>query len=81
MGQVVEGMNALPAAQALSSRCQVEMPLVDAVAMVLDGRDVRETVLSLMTREKKKRILASLSDIIVGSVAENPKGLILPQRF
>lgn len=54
VGQVVEGMNALPAAQALSSRCQVEMPLVDAVAMVLDGRDVRETVLSLMTREKKR---------------------------
>lgn len=53
VGQVVEGMNALPAARSLASRYGVEMPLADAVYDVLCGADVRSTVFSLMTREKK----------------------------
>lgn len=53
VGQVVEGLNALPAARALARRFGVDMPLADAVHDVVHGADVRSTVFSLMTREKK----------------------------
>ncbi|MDD7592748.1 MAG: NAD(P)-dependent glycerol-3-phosphate dehydrogenase [Peptoniphilaceae bacterium] len=53
VGQVVEGMNALPAAKALAAKTGVEMPIVDAVDAVLQGQDVRETVIQLMQREPK----------------------------
>lgn len=53
VGQVVEGMNALPAARALADRYKVQMPLADALNDVLCGADVRSTVFSLMTRDKK----------------------------
>lgn len=53
VGQVVEGMNALPAARSLAARYDVDMPIADAVDAILGGADVRSTVFSLMTREKK----------------------------
>ena len=54
VGMVVEGVNALPAAMALSRQYGVEMPIIQAVnAVVTQGADPRETVMGLMAREKK----------------------------
>lgn len=53
VGQVVEGINALPAARSLAAQYDVDMPIADAVNAIFDGADARSTVFSLMTREKK----------------------------
>ena len=54
VGMVVEGVNALPAAMALSQRYGVEMPIIQAVdAVVNHGADPADTVMGLMQREKK----------------------------
>lgn len=53
VGQVVEGLNALPAAKVLAAQTGIEMPIVDAVDAILRGKDVREAVLGLMQREPK----------------------------
>ncbi len=54
VGMVVEGLNALPAALALAEKYQVEMLIVNAVdAIVNQGADAKQVVLSLLTREKK----------------------------
>ncbi|MBQ4623750.1 MAG: NAD(P)-dependent glycerol-3-phosphate dehydrogenase [Clostridia bacterium] len=54
VGMVVEGINALPAAMELSARYGVELPIISAVnAVVNHGADPAETVMNLMTREKK----------------------------
>ena len=37
VGQVVEGMNALPAARRLARKYKVEMPIVESVGAILDG--------------------------------------------
>ena len=58
VGMVVEGMNALPAAMALSERYQVELPLCAAVnAVVNGGADPKETVARLMTRKRKHELM------------------------
>lgn len=38
VGQVVEGINALPAACHLAKKYKVEMPIVQAVEAILDGK-------------------------------------------
>nr|MCR4689578.1 NAD(P)H-dependent glycerol-3-phosphate dehydrogenase [Saccharofermentans sp.] len=57
VGMVVEGVNAIPAALELASRYNVEVPLVSAVAQILDGADAKEVAQSLMSREKKSELL------------------------
>ena len=55
VGQVVEGINALPAASRLAARYKVEMPIVQAVAAILDGKmAARDALNALMTRDLKQ---------------------------
>ncbi len=55
VGQVVEGINALPAARKLAKKYKVEMPIVDVVANILSGHlEARNAVASLMGRDLKK---------------------------
>ncbi len=55
VGQVVEGINALPAAMKLKEKYGVDMPIVDVVQEVIKGRSsIREAVTGLMTRTPKK---------------------------
>lgn len=52
---VVEGVNTAAAAYNLSKKYKVEMPIVrEANEILFDGKNAREAVLSLMTREKKE---------------------------
>ncbi len=54
VGMVVEGLNALPAAVALSKKYGAEMPIVQAVDDIVSrGADPAETVRGLMLREGK----------------------------
>ena len=54
VGMVVEGVNALPAAVALSCRYGVELPIIQAVnAVVNGGAAPAPTVMALMNRDKK----------------------------
>ena len=54
IGMVVEGVYAIPASLALASRYGVELPIISAVAAVLDGRLTPVDAVSLlMGREKK----------------------------
>ena len=51
VGMVVEGINAIPAALALSKRCGVEMPITFATSRVIAGKQSpREAVEALMGR-------------------------------
>lgn len=55
VGQVVEGINALPAAHKLAKKYKVEMPIVEVVADILSGQlEARNAVASLMGRDLKK---------------------------
>ena len=55
VGQVVEGINALPAAKRLEKKYKVEMPIVDVVDAILSGKlAARDAVASLMGRNLKK---------------------------
>ncbi|MGN0983669.1 MAG: NAD(P)H-dependent glycerol-3-phosphate dehydrogenase [Gemmiger sp.] len=55
VGQVVEGINALPAARKLAKRCGVEMPIVESVGLILDGKlQARDALATLMGRDLKK---------------------------
>lgn len=55
VGQVVEGINALPAAHKLAKKYKVEMPIVEVVADILSGHlEARNAVASLMGRDLKK---------------------------
>ena len=57
IGAVVEGYYATVTAKALADKTGVEMPITTAAYEVLyEGRDVRETVTTLMTRSKKHEI-------------------------
>lgn len=52
VGMVVEGINAIPAAMALSRQYGVELPIISAVdAVVNHGLDAAEAVRSLMARD------------------------------
>lgn len=49
VGQVVEGINALPAACRLAKQYKVEMPIVQAVEAILDGKlEARSALMALM---------------------------------
>lgn len=55
VGQVVEGINALPAACRLAKKYKVEMPIVQTVEAILDGKlEARSALMSLMGRSLKK---------------------------
>jgi glycerol-3-phosphate dehydrogenase (NAD(P)+) len=50
---VVEGINALSATMQLAQRYDVEMPITEAVDQIVNqGRNPRDVVYALMTREK-----------------------------
>ena len=54
VGQVVEGINALPAARRLEKKYKVEMPIVDVVDAILSGKlAARDAVDALMGRNLK----------------------------
>ena len=55
VGQVVEGINALPAARKLARQYQVEMPIVEAVHGIVSGTlSARNAVAALMGRGLKR---------------------------
>ena len=55
VGQVVEGINALPAACRLAKQDKVEMPIVQAVEAILDGKlEARSALMALMGRSLKR---------------------------
>ena len=55
VGQVVEGINALPAAYRLAKQYKVEMPIVQAVEAILDGKlEARSALMALMGRSLKR---------------------------
>ncbi len=54
VGMVVEGLNALEAAVALSEKYGVEMPIVDAVDALVKGKlDSKDVVGIIMNRKRK----------------------------
>ncbi len=64
VGMVVEGMNALPAAMALSMRYKVELPIIEAVNRIVnENAEPAEAVKSLMLRKKKTELGKPGSDI------------------
>ena len=57
VGMVVEGINAIPAALQLSKKYNSSMPLTEAVNEIINnGRDPREMVSNLMSRDKRSEI-------------------------
>ena len=55
VGQVVEGINALPSACHLAKKYKVEMPIVQAVEAILDGKlEARNALMALMGRNLKR---------------------------
>jgi hypothetical protein len=57
VGMVVEGMNALPAAMALSRRHKVELPIIEAVNRIVNENARPEDIVSsLMRRERKNEV-------------------------
>ena len=55
VGQVVEGINALPAACKLAKKYKVEMPIVNAVDDILSGRlAARDALATMMGRQLKQ---------------------------
>ena len=66
--QVVEGMNALPAALELAAKYQVEMPIVQTVnAVVNNGMSAAEAVRSLMDRDPKNELPQSYDCLLYTS--------------
>ena len=60
VGMVVEGINALPAAMALSEKYDIEMPVTAAVdAVVNHGADPESEVRRLMGRERKTELYSN----------------------
>ena len=54
VGMVVEGINCLKAAKELSTKLNVEMPIVDAIYnLIFNGLSPKETVQSLLSRDLK----------------------------
>lgn len=55
VGQVVEGMNTLPAARRLAKKYRVEMPIVESVGLMLDGSlQAKDALAALMSRDLKR---------------------------
>ena len=60
VGMVVEGINALPAAISLAKKYDVEMPIVETVDAVVNGKiDVSMAIHTLMSRELKSELSSS----------------------
>lgn len=60
VGMVVEGINALPAAISLAKKYNVEMPIVETVDAVVNGKvDVSMAIQTLMSRELKSELSSS----------------------
>ena len=63
VGMVVEGLNALPAALRLAEQYRVEMPIVETVDAVVNGKlPAAEAVQHLMTRGQKSELTRSAFD-------------------
>lgn len=57
VGQVVEGLNALPAAIEMGRKLGVELPITEMLSRIVnEGLDPAEAVGMLMTREKKSEV-------------------------
>ncbi len=57
IGMVVEGINALEAAKELEAKYHVEMPIIDAVDLVVKGKiSVQEAVNTLFNRKQKSEL-------------------------
>lgn len=64
IGMVVEGINALPAALALSKKYEVEMPIISAVDSVINQEiNPKEAVRELMGRDSKTELPKPIIDI------------------
>lgn len=76
VGMVVEGINAIPAALALSERYGVEMPIVAAVdAIINHSAEPSETVKELMGRDKKMEVSKTPLDVAFETtVLKNKRG-------
>ncbi len=60
VGMVVEGLNALPAAIKLAKKYNVEMPIVEAVDAICNGKmAVSEAIHALLSRELKSELSGS----------------------
>lgn len=63
IGMVVEGINAIPAAVALSKKYEVELPIVFSVEKVINQKaDPREIVEELMDRSYKTELVKPIMD-------------------
>ena len=63
VGMVVEGLNALPAALALSKKHGIEMPIIDTVDAVVSGRvSISDAIRTLMSRDLKSELTGSSFD-------------------
>ncbi len=63
VGMVVEGINSLPSALQLSREFDVELPICEAVAqVVLEGKDPKDAVSSLMARRQTSELHESYVD-------------------
>lgn len=76
IGMVVEGINAIPAALALSERYGVEMPIVAAVdAIINHAANPSETVKELMGRDKKMEVSKTPLDVAFETtILKNKRG-------
>ena len=64
VGMVVEGVNALPAAMALSEKYEVDMPIITAVNAIINlGANPRNAVRELMGRENKTELSKPIIDL------------------
>lgn len=64
VGQVVEGINAIPAVRELEKTYNVEMPIVNAVYEIIEkGVSPKEVVKKLMGRQKRSEISRTPSNI------------------
>ena len=65
VGMVVEGINALPAAIKLAQKYNVEMPIVETVDAICDGRmEASKAIQMLMSRELKSELSGSAFNYI-----------------
>ena len=63
VGMVVEGINAIPAAMRLKEIYQVELPIIEAVDALVNGKaSAKDTVRMLMGRDKKPELPPSALD-------------------
>lgn len=76
VGMVVEGINAIPAAIAMSEEFGIEMPIVHAVDSVINhGVEPGEAVRKLMGREKKTELTKPVLDIKYEAAVMNNAGI------